>query len=366
MKRGLLLFICSLFVLAAFPMKAQACKCMAPDIARSYASADHVAKVRVVGQMFFAPTGFKRYLGIVNETFKGCLDQGQWVVVETRSEGSACGMQIEKKTYLLNGSEGGFVWGMPKIFVHSCDYNRLYSSLTDDDFDYLSSRYNCCGDSCACTDGSQPVNCFADPCSVSTCGDPEATCTSNYCGGCNAEWLDARGAVADCSPNLETCDPTQEMSCQDPELICMANTIDETGTCEPFEHGTTVGAGYACGGSIGVGCAKGLFCKGLPFNRLGGSGVCTLMECDDWSAEYSRFVDANNQCVSASDCQAISGTSCGCTRNLVLSKNADMDAFWSLADAMSADGCSRFTSTCDCPRADGFKCDNGHCRWNYL
>ncbi|MCU0663374.1 MAG: hypothetical protein MUC50_13740 [Myxococcota bacterium] len=365
MKRGLLLIICSLFVVAAFPMKAQACKCMAPDIARSYASADHVAKIRVIGQTF-APSGFKRYLGIVNETYKGCLGKNQRVVLETRSDGAACGMRLEKRTYLFNGASEGFVRGLPKILVHTCDYNRLYSDLTEDDLDYLFTRYNCCNGKCACTDGSQPVLCFADPCSVSTCSDPEATCESNTCGGCNAEWLDATGAFAWCSEPQGDCDPSKEKSCADPKMICMASTIDETGACEPFEHGATVGAGYACGGSIGVGCAEGLFCKGLPYDTLGGSGVCTLMDCDDWSAEDSRFIDANNRCVTARDCQAISGTSCGCTNNLVLSKEADLEAFWDLRNSMSADGCGFFVTACDCPRANGYKCDRGHCRWNYL
>jgi hypothetical protein len=37
------------------------------------------------------------------------------------------------------------------------------------------------------------VECFADPCSVSTCDADGAVCRSNYCGGCNAEWTDADG-----------------------------------------------------------------------------------------------------------------------------------------------------------------------------
>lgn len=353
------------FALAFIPVKADACKCMKPDIARSYNSAENVAKVTVLGQLFWAPAGLKRYLGIVHETFKGCLKTGSLVVVETRSDSASCGMSIYKRTYLLHGSDAGFYWAMPKIEVNSCDYNELFSALPEEALDYLSSRYNCCGDSCSCVDGTQPVNCFVNPCAVSTCGDPEATCHTNYCGGCHAEWYDTTGAVADCSTDDEGCDPAEEESCEDPSLVCMAETIEETGTCRPFQHGATVGAGYACGGSIGVSCAKGLFCKGLPYKTIGGSGVCTLMDCEDWSEEYSRFVSANNQCVSAQDCQAIPGTSCGCTRNLVLSNNADLETLWDLGDLMSADGCHPFLSTCDCPPAEGFKCDAGHCSWNY-
>lgn len=38
----------------------------------------------------------------------------------------------------------------------------------------------------SCPDGSFPLQCFADPCSLKTC-PRGAKCHSNYCGGCNAE-----------------------------------------------------------------------------------------------------------------------------------------------------------------------------------
>lgn len=369
MKRSILCVLASAIAFAAFPPQALACKCMAPDIARSYNSSDHVAKIHIIGQLFFSPSGHKRFLGLTDESFKGCLSQGQWVLVDTRSESAACGVDLSSKTYLLSGSDQGSALGMPIIGVTRCDSNTPWSELSDGSLDFLYTRYNCCGDSCACTDGTQPVNCFVNPCAFSTCGDAEATCASNYCGGCRAEWYDATGAIADCSETGDdgsiTCSPSEENSCADTELVCVAKTVSETGTCEPFRQGARVGAGYACGGSIGVSCAEGLFCKGLPYHTLGGSGVCTLMDCADWSEEYSRFVDAHNTCTDASDCQSISGTSCGCTRDLVLSKNADMATFQNLVELMSADGCNPFISPCDCPTADGFKCESGRCAWNY-
>ena len=44
------------------------------------------------------------------------------------------------------------------------------------------------------------VNCLVDPCSVATCPNyPQANCRANYCGGCNAEFYDASGAlISDC------------------------------------------------------------------------------------------------------------------------------------------------------------------------
>ena len=41
-----------------------------------------------------------------------------------------------------------------------------------------------------CPDGSNPVNCFVNPCQFASCPDVYgATCVADYCGGCNARWL---------------------------------------------------------------------------------------------------------------------------------------------------------------------------------
>lgn len=382
MKKFTVLSFLIILAWSAVPLQSDACSCMPPDINRSYRDADEVAKIRILGRLLFSRGGNNWYIGAVVETFKGCREPGQWVIVETPSSSAACGLNLTRDSYLLNGSDRGSLWSIPIIGVGLCGYNRSWGSLSDSDLDYLYSRYNCCGDECSCTDGSEPVNCFVDPCMVSECADPEATCSSNYCGGCRAEWYDAWGGMADCeascksdedcadgtwcrenqagqgecvshagpgescegfvlpwkrercAPNLTcafsepthdvpgtcaacvydgtpyqegdkfsasdgcntcvctgnggiactemacfpTCDPAEEKSCADEDLVCMAETVEETGMCQPFAHGTTVGAGYGCGGSIGVSCAEGLFCQGLPTRMIGGTGVCALTE----------------------------------------------------------------------------------------
>lgn len=45
----------------------------------------------------------------------------------------------------------------------------------------------------SCPDGSTLVNCFADPCSVTKCNESSVSCTSNYCGGCNAIFFNSSG-----------------------------------------------------------------------------------------------------------------------------------------------------------------------------
>ena len=37
------------------------------------------------------------------------------------------------------------------------------------------------------------MNCFADPCSLAECANPDATCVTNYCGACNAVFYDRTG-----------------------------------------------------------------------------------------------------------------------------------------------------------------------------
>ena len=51
-----------------------------------------------------------------------------------------------------------------------------------------------------CPDGSEPVRCFVAPCVVSRgCpAYPDATCIDNYCGGCNAVYVDADGEEVNC------------------------------------------------------------------------------------------------------------------------------------------------------------------------
>jgi len=224
-----------------------------------------------------------------------------------------------------------------------------------------------CGAGDACASGLTCVHYYgvAGPSGpeFATCEIPcqsDADCPSDQ--GCFVI-PDGPGQV--CKPvQVTQCDPGVDQSCG-PDLVCVANTIEETGTCEEFDHGQNVGAGYDCGGSIGVFCAKGLYCKGLPHGMVGGSGTCTMMTCPDWHEEYQDWLGAINHCTTPDDCVAVEGTSCGCTRNAVVNKHEDVDAFKGLVQSMSDAGCG-LISPCDCPPADGYACTNGACGWNYV
>ena len=53
---------------------------------------------------------------------------------------------------------------------------------------------NGCGQACICPPDKPLVNCFVDPCDVTICpAHPDAMCQADYCGGCNARFLDSDG-----------------------------------------------------------------------------------------------------------------------------------------------------------------------------
>jgi len=83
---------------------------------------------------------------------------------------------------------------------------------------------------------------------------------------------------------------------------------------------------------------------------------------DAVSAELARI----QACDVAADCGVVlTGTSCGCTRNLVARVDADTSRFYALIGQQAALDCGGMGSTCDCPPADGYTCAAGTCGWNY-
>jgi len=96
--------------------------------------------------------------------------------------------------------------------------------------------------------------------------------------------------------------------------------------------------------------------------------------CDDLGRELkeARSCDVDLECG-----KVIAGTSCGCTRNLIARKDADMTKLNRLINQYLAlasvslewpTECRQveFASSCDCPEAIGFACKDHLCTWNYL
>src|SRR5690349_4637608 len=86
------------------------------------------------------------------------------------------------------------------------------------------------------------------------------------------------------------------------------------------------------------------------------------LSCTDLSSKLGAELDSIQSCESDEDCgQPLQGTSCGCTRDLVARKDADVARFEELFREYG-DRCDGFGgSTCDCPAADGFKCSSNRC-----
>jgi len=91
-------------------------------------------------------------------------------------------------------------------------------------------------------------------------------------------------------------------------------------------------------------------------------------DCEELAAAFASEAMNIRSCVAPEQCgQELKGTSCGCTRNWVARLDADTTDFYALIDKAQRMGCELLLiSTCDCPPADGFVCQDATCAWNYL
>jgi len=90
--------------------------------------------------------------------------------------------------------------------------------------------------------------------------------------------------------------------------------------------------------------------------------------CEALSNELATTLANVQKCSSAADCgQPIPGSSCGCTRDKIARKDADLAPYLAQRAKASELGClTDGGSVCDCPNADGFACISNVCAWNYV
>lgn len=94
--------------------------------------------------------------------------------------------------------------------------------------------------------------------------------------------------------------------------------------------------------------------------------TATERTCEAITADFAAESATIRTCTEASDCgQVLTGTSCGCTRNLVARTDADPTTFYALVAEAGASCDLGLTSTCDCPDAYGFACVDSVCAWDY-
>lgn len=279
--------------------QAHACKCMPPDLGRSYDNADHVVHVRIDAQLPSSSTA-RRYLArLVDDDYKGCLEAGRRVVIETGLDSASCGMELTRGAYLLHGSSARRTFGLLTLHVGTCDANARWADVSPEHLAFLNSRFVCCGDSCACNDGNPSVNCFVDPCQVATCDVAGASCRSNYCGGCNAEWYDASGARVCLGTTPSACnydDPQRRYVAKSPEA-CKAVRF----ACGESEQQFFDACGCGCEASAQSACRVG----GCSGQLCVGPGEPDITTCQ-WRDEYA--------CYRGAECTLQSNGRCGFTQ----------------------------------------------------
>jgi hypothetical protein len=220
---------------------AQACTCLPPTVESSYNGSDDVVRARVLFALNLGST--IRYFARVEHTYKGCLQEPEFVVLRTPSSSAACGVQLQLgQEYLVFGHAAGSYWGLTQLAINLCDGNQTFVSLTPEKLSFLDGRMVCCGESCICADGTQPVNCFVDPCEVAP-ACPDGTCVANYCGGCNAEFYYESGyAVCEGECQADADCPAGHW-CRQAEPAGGEPGASDARECVPF-----VGEGDRCNG----------------------------------------------------------------------------------------------------------------------
>lgn len=285
----------------------EACSCLASTVESSYQNSSDVLSVRV---LLSVDAGSERWsLARVSKAYEGCTEPGALVVLSTASSSAACGVSLPAGVpYLVQGNADGTLLGLPRLRVGACAYNLPLADLSEHDQYFLDTRQVCCGDSCACADGSQPVQCFASPCAVTPACAEAASCVDNYCGGCNAEFYDAQGNAA-CLP--AACDsdsdcPAGEWCRQAPPDRRPLESSGGGASSLPRECVPFASAGQSCGGFRPAWtferCAPPLICD-TPDFIADAPGVCRQPCSGDADCPSEQYCASDGVCDLDGSCE---------------------------------------------------------------
>jgi Tissue inhibitor of metalloproteinase len=236
-------YLTALLLSLSLPSLSLACKCMPPNLTEAlYDNPDStVIAGRVLNELTMMDGSYDRYFVFkVNQVFKACSIQLQDIIIVSTSYSTAsCGLNLINNTQYIFSARPAVVEAndLPsavQVSVASCDYNSEWSYVSDDDkrtlrqykqnepsadahcdtsssssspssscqtgadCDQITEYCDVAKNQCVAIDAScptPPVRCFAAPCTVTypclvEAGGP-LTCLDNYCGGCNAIFLDA-------------------------------------------------------------------------------------------------------------------------------------------------------------------------------
>lgn len=186
--------------------------------------------------------------------------------------------------------------------------------------------------------------CGSDPKTTATDSASETTSPGSSTGPATSD----PGTTATSDPN-----PTTSGASDSATGTTATTTTDSTGPATSATTTDTTGAATSEPGSTGT-------------TDPGSTGA--IMDCAALEAAFAAETKKIRSCTKNAECgQDLQGTSCGCTRNWVARNDADTTHFYELIDQGAALQCELIpASTCDCPAAEGFACDQGICTWNYL
>jgi hypothetical protein len=312
---------------AIAPPPVEECLCVETDLFSSYGGAEEVFAARIGASVTIGLTRY--YRATVLRTYKGCATRGQRVILSTPSSAAGCGAVFASGGgYLIHSNPGKTASGVAIQEVGGCGYNVLLKTLSADEIGWLRHRFSCCGETCGCVDGSEPVDCLADPCAIDSCTD--GTCVSNFCGGCFAEHTDgfgqqvcqACGADEECGFDQYCSDDGECRVADEAPTNCLAgaecpasewcrSTEDPTvGECVPFAT-----EGDSCGGFVPPWllsvCAPDLECTdGSPLiPDL--SGKCRVPCKDDAGCGAEQYCAPQGFCRDFGACFELSDCSAG-------------------------------------------------------
>jgi hypothetical protein len=233
-----------------------------------------------------------------------------------------------------------------------------------------------------CGAADQTGECLDRPEACIALFDPVCGCDGEtYSNSCHAAAAGTSVAhEGECeAPEGQFCGGFGNLPCPDGQQ-CVDDPNDD---CDPMNGGADCGGVCVtpqfCGGFANLQCPEGQECADNPDDGCdpmnGGAdcgGICVpaaVDTCGPIEMDFAAETAAVRACETDDECgQVISGTSCGCTRNWVARIDADLSAFEEIRNKLEANSCELpgTISTCDCPAADGFACEQGICTWNYI
>jgi hypothetical protein len=223
------------FLLSSLPNLLLACKCIPPVLKEDlYDNPDStVIAGRILRELATMDGYFDRHFVFeVKQVYKACsIKEQDTIIVSTSASSASCGLDLKSNTqyiFAAHMAEDNELPTAVRVSVGLCDYNAEWPlGVSDEDKRTLrlyktkgpASNANCSTSSSPCQTGADCdemteycdasktqcisidapcptalANCFAAPCTVTDpCqeADGPLICLDNYCGGCNAIFLDA-------------------------------------------------------------------------------------------------------------------------------------------------------------------------------